>query len=171
MEIFFEDTFEEEIKIISKVETEPLYEKYLRGTKKLKGNFMNEELKIENNTRIFKSIEKDYGYDEVFLNDKPIIFSGISKNISFLFPLGNRITNNRIGYRFYKDNPLESKNEIPYFTLVLISNREFHILEKDSKIKDNMGSEFIENNLDCLEIIKNKFIKKTDSFIYHIIIH
>ena len=27
-----------------------------------------------------------------------------------------------------------------------------------------MGSEFIENNLDCLEIIKNKFIKKTDSF-------
>ena len=73
--------------------------------------------------------------------------------------------------RFNKNNPLESKNEIPYFTLVLISNREFHILEKDSKIKDNMGSEFIENNLDCLEIIKNKFIKKTDSFIYHIIIH
>ena len=69
MEIFFEDTFEEEIKIISKVETEPLYEKYLRGTKKLKGNFMNEELKIENNTRIFKSIEKDYGYDEIFVND------------------------------------------------------------------------------------------------------
>ena len=168
MEIFFEDTFEEEIKIIPKVETEPLYEKYLRGTKKLKGNFMNEELKIENNTRIFKSIEKDYGYDEVFLNDKPIIFSGISKNISFLFPLGNRITNNRIGYRFYKDNPLEYKNEIPYFTLVLISNREFHILEKDAKIKDNMGNEFIENNLDCLEImleiIKNKFVKKTYSF-------
>ena len=129
---------------------------------------MNEELKIENNTRIFKSIEKDYGYDEVFLNDKPIIFSGISKNISFLFPLGNRITNNRIGYRFYKDNPLESKNEIPYFTLVLISNREFHILEKDAKIKDNIGNEFIENNLDCLEImleiIKNKFVKKTYSF-------
>lgn len=168
MDIFFKDIFEEEIKIIPKVEIEPIYEKYLRGTKKLKGNFMNEELKIENNTRIFKSIEKNYGYDEIFVNDIQNILAGISYHISFLFPSGNRITNNRIGYRFYKDNPLESKNEIPYFTLVLISNREFHILEKDSKIKDNMGNEFIENNLDCLEIIleiiKNKFIKKTDSF-------
>ncbi len=127
MDIFFKEIFEEEIKIIPKVEIEPLYEKYFRGTKKLKGNFMNEELKIENNTRIFKSIEKDFGYDEIFVSDIQNILAGISYHISFLFPSGNRITNNRIGYRFYKDNPLESKNEIPYFTLVLISNREFHI--------------------------------------------
>ena len=47
MEIFFKVIFEEEIKIILKVETEPLYEKYLRGTKKLKENFMNEEFRNE----------------------------------------------------------------------------------------------------------------------------
>ncbi len=41
------DIFEEEIKIILKVETEPLYEKYLRGTKKLKENLTNEEFRNE----------------------------------------------------------------------------------------------------------------------------
>lgn len=148
-------------------ESKPIYEKYFEGTKKLKGNFKDKELKIINKIREFKS-EKGLGYEEVFINDKQKFFSGISEQISFLFPINNRIPSDRIGYRFYQDNPLESENEISYFTLALISHRKFHILEKYSNIKDKDGNNFIEKNLDCLEIIqkiiKNKFINGDITF-------
>ena len=150
---------EEEIKEPS----EPLYKKYFNGTKNLKNNFNNPELNIINGCRKFKSNISE-GYDEVFLTDKQKIFAGISSQITYLFPKNNRISDNRIGFRFYENEPTKIKDEISFFTLLLTSNRKFIILEKNSDVIDNEGKNFIDDKLDCLKIIikiiKNKFIAK-----------
>ena len=146
---------------------DPIYKKYFKGTIPLKDNFKNPELKIVNGCRLFRTREKEGGYDEVFLTEKQKIFAGISPQISFIFPPNNRVTENRIGFRFYRSNPIsKAQSDIPYFTLVNISFRKFIILEKDSDIKDANGKKFINLKLDCFEIIqtiiKNKFIYKND---------
>ena len=60
-----------------------LYQNYFKGTKVLKDNYFDKDLKIESNLRVFKSKEKDCGYDEIFLNEDSQIFGGISNQISF----------------------------------------------------------------------------------------
>ena len=103
------------------------YKNYFKGTKILKDNFSDKDLKIESNMRVFKSKEKDCGYDEIFLNEDSEIFGGISNQISFLYPHNIRGYQNRIGFRYYKEEPLSSKNDIPYFTLVKCGVRKFFI--------------------------------------------
>ena len=56
-------------------------EKYFKGTKALKDNFSDKELKIKLNMREFKSIGKNKWYDEIFLNDDSEIFGGITNQI------------------------------------------------------------------------------------------
>jgi len=144
------------------------YENYFRGTKALKDNFSDKELKIKSNTREFKSIEKDSGYDEIFLNDESQIFGGITNHISFLYPPKIRGYQNRIGFRYYKEDPLSQKNDIPYFTLVKDQNRKFIILEKGSQIKDINGNSFVIKDIDCFDIILNiikEKIKSDDDFL------
>ena len=160
---FFYDTQE------YKQETsEPLYKKFFIGTKNLKTNFNDNEMKISNGFRQFKSKINNSGYDEVFITQKQQIFACISPQISFIFPIGNRITENRIGFRFYNSNPLESNENIPFFTLVQTYKRKFIILEKNSDIQDFNDKNFIDAQLDCFEIIyniiKNKYIHKKDEF-------
>ena len=154
---FKQNLIEEEIKEPS----EHLYKRYLKGTKNLKNNFNNPELIIINGCRKFKSNEGE-GYEEVFLTDKQKIFDGISSQISFLFPINNRISENKIGFRFYEKEPTKIIEEISYFTLLLTTTRKFVILEKNSDVTDNEGKNFIDNKLDCLKIIikiiKNKLI-------------
>ena len=146
---------------------EPLYKKYFEGTKNLKNNFNIPDMTIENCCMKFKSIN-NIGYDEVFLSEKQKVFASISPKISFLFPPDNRITENRIGFRFYKTSPIDSKCDIAFFILVVISSRKFLILEKNSDVKDNEDKLFKDNELNCFDIIyniiKNKFIEKKDKF-------
>ncbi len=148
--------------------SEPLYRKFFTGTKNLKNNFNDIEMKITNGFRRFKSKINNSGYDEIFLTEKQKIFAGISPQISFIFPIGNRITENRIGFRFYNSNPLESNENVPFFTLVQKYKRKFIILEKNSDIQDFNEKNFIDDQLDCFEviynIIKNKYINKKDEF-------
>ncbi len=148
--------------------TEPLYKKYFKGTKNLKNNFNDQEIKIANGSRHFKSGIGGSGYEEVFLTNKEKIFGCISPQISFIFPPGNRLAENRIGFRFYNSNPLESNKEISFFTLVKTYKRKFIILEKHSEIQDIDGKNFIDSNLDCADIIcnilKNKYSNKKDDY-------
>ena len=143
---------------------------YFIGTKSLKEHYFDEELKIESNVRVFKSKEKGFGYDEIFLNEESEIFGGISNQISFLYPHEIRGYQNRIGFRYYKEEPLSSKYNIPYFTLVKTGLRKFIILEKDSDIKDMNNNSFVIKDLDCfdimLTIIKNKIRKDEDYLTY-----
>ena len=85
---------------------------FFKGTKPLKDNFLDKELQIKSNMREFKSIEKNSGYDEIFLNDDSEIFGGITNHISFLYPPKIRGYHNRIGFRYYKEEPLPQKNDI-----------------------------------------------------------
>jgi hypothetical protein len=143
-------------------------EKYFKGTKTLKDNFSDKELKIKSNMREFKSIEKNSGYDEIFLNEDSEIFGGITNHISFLYPPKIRGNQNRIGFRYYKEDPLSQKNDIPYFTLVKVQNTKFIILEKGSQIKDVNGNSFVIKDLDCFDIILNiikEKIKSDDDFL------
>ena len=144
------------------------YQNYFKGTKQLKDNFFDKELNIESNVRVFKSEEKDCGYDEIFLNEDSEIFGGVSNQISFLYPHNIRGYQNRIGFRYYKEKPLSSKNNIPYFTLIKCGFRKFIILEKDSEIKDINSNTFIIQDLDCfsiiISIIKTK-ITKDDNYL------
>ena len=141
-----------------------------RGTKVLKEFFSSEDLKIESNVRTFKSKEKDSGYDEIFSNEDSELFGGISNQISFLYPIGIRGYQNRIGFRYYKYDPLSTKADIPYFTLVRNGIRQFLILEKESSVKDINDKSFIIKDLDCLDIIltiiKIKIKKDEDGFTY-----
>jgi len=144
------------------------YQNYFKGTKQLKDNFFDKDLKIESNVRVFKSDEKDCGYDEIFLNEDSEIFGGISNQISFLYPHNIRGYQNRIGFRYYKEKPLSLQNNIPYFTLIKCGFRKFIILEKDSEIKDINSNTFIIQDLDCfniiISIIKAK-IRKDDHYL------
>ena len=144
------------------------YKNYFKGTKILKGNFNDEDLKIESNMRVFKSKEKDCGYDEIFLNEDSEKFGGISNQISFLYPHNIRVYQNKIGFWYYKEEPLSSKNDIPYFTLIKCGVRKFFILEKESETKDTNNNSFIIPDLDCfniiITIIKAK-IKKDDNYL------
>lgn len=115
---YFENNFIEE----TKEPSEQIYKKYFIGTKNLKNNFNNPELKIINGCRKYKSNMSE-GYDEVFLTDKEKIFRGISSQISNIFPINNRISGNRLGFRFYENDPTKIMDEIPFFTLLLTSNR------------------------------------------------
>ena len=145
-----------------------LYQNYFKGTKVLKDNYFDKDLKIESNLRVFKSKVKDCGYDEIFLNEDSQIFGGISNQISFLYPHNIRGYQNRIGFRYYKEEPLSSKNDIPYFTLIKCGVRKFFILEKESETKDANNNSFIIPDLDCfniiITIIKAK-IKKDDNYL------
>ncbi len=147
-----------------------LYENYFKGTMPLKDNFRNKELEIKSNVRVFKSQEKECGYDEIFLNKDSETFGGISNHISLLYPPKIRGYQNRIGFRYYKEKPLLSKNSISYFTLVRTGIGRFIILEKESEIKDNSGKSFIIEDLDCfdiiLTIIKEKIRKDEDYLTY-----
>ena len=140
--------------------------KYFEGTINLKNNFNHPELKIYENSRKFKSKINNSGYEEVFLTEDQKIFACLTPQISFIFPYGNR--ENRIGFRYYKSNPLETKEEIPFFTLIKTNKRKFLILEKNTNINDFEGKNFIDNELDCIEIIynilKNKYVNKKDEF-------
>ena len=144
------------------------YQECFTGTKQLQGNFKDSDLSIKENVRKFKKLNEKEGYDEVFPNKNQILFGGISPQISFLFPLNIRDFQNRIGFRFYKENPLETKDSIPYFTLVNCGNRKFKILEKETTIKDKNGLSFSIENLDCLDIIlniiKNKILSPNNYF-------
>jgi hypothetical protein len=153
------DIFEENEKIIKKP-INNYYEQYFEDTFPLKNNFLNSDFKIMEGCRIFKKNNGNNGYDEVFAKQKQKDFSGISEKISFIFPHGERIYDKRIGFRFYKEDPLNSKKEIPYFTLVLKDYRKFEILEKDSNIKDGNEKPFIIKNLNCTEIIKSIIVDK-----------
>lgn len=161
---FFKDFYKEFPKEEDNI-TPPLYQKYFEGTKNLRNNYKDPELKITDGIRKFQS-NKSLGYDEVFLNEKQKIFACISPQISFIFPPNNRIPDNRIGFRFYKSNPIELIDENPYFTLVIKSSRKFTILEKTGDTKDNMDKKFYDSQLRCfdiiLNIIKNKFGKKRE---------
>lgn len=146
------------------------YTKYFKGTKQLAMHFKDKDLEIIENVRKFSSTNKEGGYDEVFSNDKQTLFGGISKQISFLFPPNIRAFQNRIGFRYYMNNPLLSGNqETPYFTLVIIGNRKFIILEKDSEIEDWEGNTFKIKELNCLNIIlniiHNKIVESKNDFI------
>ena len=146
------------------------YTKYFKGTKQLTMHFKDKDLEIIDNVRKFSSIDKEGGYDEVFSNDKQVLFGGISNQISFLFPPNIRAFQNRIGFRYYMNNPLISGNQKnPYYTLVIIGNRKFIILEKDSEIEDWEGNTFKIKELNCLNIIlniiHNKIVEAKNDFI------
>ena len=136
------------------------YQEYFTGTKPLQGNFEDPELSIKENVRKFRKSNEKEGYDEVFPNENQILFGGISPQISFIFPPNIRAFQSRIGFRFYKENPLKTKDSIPYFTLVNCGNRKFKILEKETTIKDKNKLSFSIENLDCLDIILNIIKKK-----------
>ena len=144
------------------------YEGYFEETFPLIQNFEKEEFKIIDNCRKFykKGKKNNPGYDEIFSKPKQKDFSGISENISYIFPPGERIYDKRIGFRYYMFNPKTITKDNPYFTLVLKDYRKFEILEKYSTIKDGNGNLFINKDLDCLEIImkiiKDKFIDNND---------
>lgn len=102
------------------------------------------------------------------MNDDSEIFGGITNHISFLYPPKIRGYQKRIGFRYYKEEPLSHKNDIPYFTLVKDQNRKFIILEKDSQIKDVNGNSFVIKDIDCFDIILNiikEKIKSDDDFL------
>ena len=96
------------------------YSKYFAGTKQLYKNFDNEDLKIEDRVRVFKKNNSEFGYDEVFSTDWQNIFGGISKQISFIFPHKMRAYNNRIGFRFYNEDPLKNKKSAYLLWLMLV---------------------------------------------------
>ena len=158
---------EEEIskkKVLINKEIKNNYEDYFKGTIPLKNNFYDEILKINMGCRKFRAKDGVHGYDELFPKQKQKDFSGISEKISYLFPPEERVFNKRIGFRYYKEDPLSTKKEILYFTLVLRDYRKFEILEKNSTILDANGKSFIDENLDCYDII-NTIIK--DKFKEH----
>ena len=142
------------------------YEEYFEGTKQLTNNFEDSELEIKDYVRTFSSVNKNGGYDEVFSNNEQKLFGGISAQISFLYPHNIRDYTNRIGFRYYKENPLLTNKNIQYFTLVNIGLRKFKILEKELTVKDEKGESFSINNLDCLDImmsiIKNRIAEDKD---------
>ena len=169
--IDIEEFFKEQINIQNEVDqesSEEYYKKYFEGTKNLKNNFNDPEMKIINGCRKFKSNINNSGYDEIFLNEKQKIFACISPQISLLYPPDNRIVGNRIGFRYYKYNPFETNNENPFFTLLITHKKKFIILEKNSTIKDINEKDFINPDLDCIDIIcniiKNKYINKKNHF-------
>ena len=138
------------------------YSKYFAGTKQLYKHFEDEDMKIEDRVRVFKKKNSEYGYDEVFSSDLQSIFGGISKQISFIFPHKMRAYNNRIGFRYYNDDPLKNKKST-YFTLINVGMRKFKILEKEEmNIEDEDGKNFIKQDLNCLEIMTNIIKNKVD---------
>ena len=144
-----------------KKDNEISYKNYFEGTKQLKGNFNDPDLKINSNVRIFRNSKKDGGYDEIFENFEQKLFQINNNQISSLFPPNSRGYYNRVGFRYYKFNPIiNNTNDNPYFTLIFTGYRKFIILEKESEVKDNEGNSFKIDNLDCfdiiLSIIKNK---------------
>ena len=92
-----------------------LYKKYFDGTKQLKGHFKDKELQIISNVRKFRSSKENGGYDEIFVTEEARLFGGISHQISFIFPPNLKTFQNRIGFRFYKENPFKGNiYNIPY---------------------------------------------------------
>ena len=59
-----------------------------------------------------------------------------------------------IGYRFFKENPQNSKECQNYFIFVLKDKKKYDVLEINSDIADNYGNTFINKNLDCYSIIE-----------------
>ena len=136
--------------------------KYFNETKQLCKHFEDEDLTIKDRVRVFRKKNSEDGYDEVFTNNLQNLFGGISKQISFIFPHKMRAYNNRIGFRYYEDDPLKN-NKSAYFTLVNVGERKFKILEKEEmKINDEDGNNFIQENLDCLAIMINIIKNKID---------
>ena len=147
-----------------------VYDNYFKGTIPLKDNYSAKELEIKTNTRVFENKEEEGGYDEIFLNENSEIFGGISNHISFLYPKNDRDFHHRLGFRYYKEAPLLTKNNIPYFTLLRTGINKFIILEKESNIKDINGRSFIIEDLDCLDVVKTilkeKIKKNNDDLTY-----
>jgi len=149
-----------------------VYMKYFQGTKQLIHNFSDKDLKIESNLRKFRAANSEEGYDEIFPNENQVLFGGISPQISFLYPPKIRGYQNRIGFRYYKENPLTKNDNNPYFTLIYSGKKKCLILEKDIDINitDNKGTNFMIKELDCLDIIftiiKNKLSEYKDYLNY-----
>ena len=151
------------IDIPYKNEEKNIYESYLKNTQQLKYHFKGSnliEIIIENSQKIGRKFKKQNGedsYDELFIDDITKTFTQISENITLLYPSNER--NNIIGYRFYNQNPKDFI-ESEYFTLGLKYGNKFEIIEKNSTINDNEGNSFINEKLNCLQImislIKNK---------------
>ena len=155
--------------------TEKTYEKYFETTVPLKlkskfNNYIVNLLDEKDNVIGYKFLKKDLkpGYEEFFIWKDLELFSQLSKKISFIFPPqeGKNI-DKIIGYRYYEEIPTKLNEEQKYFTLVLKKNKKYDILEKSSSIKDINGNSFIENDLNCyniiIKIIQDKF---KDEIIY-----
>lgn len=147
------------------------YKSYFNGTKQLYKNYKEDKLKIVNNVRKFrKDGKQDEGYDEIFLTDDQQLFGGISKLISILYPPKIRGNQNKIGFRYYKDSPFKENVNTPYFTLIIIGQKKFQILEKQKDIVDNENISFFNDDLNCLDIIlniiKNKIAEDKDNLTY-----
>ena len=143
------------------ISQEPIfYKKYFEGTKQLKDHFKDKELQIISNVRKFRSSKENGGYDEIFVTEEERLFGGISNQISFIFPPNLKNFQNRIGFRFYKENPLKGNiYNIPYYTLVNVGNRKFIILERDSDSTDNEGKSFITKDLNYFKLWYKNIIK------------
>ena len=147
------------------------YKSFFDGTKQLSDNYKDNDLKIINNLRKFKKLNKEEeGYEELFPTEDQQKFGGISSLISFIYPPKIRGYQNRIGFRYYKENPLTENNNVSYFTLIYVGERKFQILEKQTNIVDNNGKTFFKESLDCLDIIlniiKNKLGQDKDNLTY-----
>lgn len=132
------------------------FKNHFEGTKQLSNHYKDTDLKIINNIRQFRKIDKiEEGYDEIFPTKDEQKFGEISNLISFIYPPKIRGYKNRIGFRYYKSDPFKEEDNVPYFTLVYIGERRFQILEKQINIYDNKGNTFFREKLNCLDIILN----------------
>ena len=146
---------------------EKTYEKYFNKTLQLKDIDKNHNLiqelnkKGESVGRKFYNKNLELKYEERFVSNILQAFIQISPNITFIFPPGVNKLSGIIAYRFYSTNPKNLPKTFSYFTLVLKHDRKYEILEKNSSIKDANNEPFIEENLNCLDImikiIKGKF--------------
>lgn len=145
------------------------YKELFDGTKQLFHCYKDNDLQIINNMRQFKKFNKEeMGYEELFPTEDQQIFGGISGLISFLYPPNKRGYKNRIGFRYYKENPLTENKNVSYFTLITVDERKFQILEKQAYIYDNKGKTFYKEDLDCLNIILNIITNKINQDNYNL---
>ena len=170
----FED--QDEHIIYYKEPEEKLYEKYFENTLTLKNNIKNNDfiiyLKDKNENiigRKFLKKDKKPGYEEYFIWKDLEFFSELSKSITYIFPPGEgKNLEKIIGFRFFEEDPTTLNGNLKYFTLVLKDEKKFDILEINSKVKNNNGISFIEEKLNCFDIIE-KIIKQkfTDKITYN----
>ena len=150
---------------MSLIDEKNLYDKYIDDSPKLfeenQADFILKYI-IENKVigRIFLNKKKEEKYYEIFEEERFKIL-GLPKKITLLYlPEKNKTIYDKtlIGFRFYKNADFFQKEK--YYTLIKKYRNKYYILEKNNNIKDILGNTFLDDKLDCLEIINEIIYEK-----------